>query len=202
MKHFLFAFAACSLLTAFSSSPALPQTTQQPSASTTGQNSAEKYFTNVELTNQDGQKMRLYSDILKGRVVVINSFFSTCQGACLPLIRNMRQLQDMLGDKVGKEVYLVSISVDPTVDTPARLKEFAKKFGSKPGWFFLSGDKANVEIALKKLGQYVEDKQDHSSIFIIGNEATGLWKKAFGLSKPDDLFKVVESVVNDKPSGG
>jgi protein SCO1/2 len=202
MRHSLFAFAASSLLLAFSSSPVLPQTSQQPSASATAQNSTEKYFTNIELTNQNGQKMRLYSDILKGRVVVIHSFFSTCQGICLPLIRNMRQLQDMLGDKVGKEVYLVSISVDPTIDTPERLKEFAKKFGSKPGWFFLSGDKANVDAALKKLGQYVEDKQDHTSIFIIGNEATGLWKKAYGLAKAEELFKVVESVVNDKPSGG
>ena len=202
MRQFLFAFAACSLLIAFSSSPVLPQTTQPPAASTTVQNSAEKYFTNVELTNQDGQKMRLYSDIIKGRVVVINTFFSTCQSACLPLVRNMRQLQDMLGDKVGKEVYFVSISVDPTMDTPERLKEFAKKIGSKPGWFFLSGEKANVDAALKKLGQYVEDKQAHTNIFIIGNEATGLWKKAFGLAKPDELFKVVESVVNDKASGG
>lgn len=202
MRHFLFMFAACSLFIAFSSSPVFPQTSQQPSASTTSQNAAEKYFTNVELTNQDGQKMRLYSDLIKGRVVVINSFFSTCQSACLPLIRNMGKLQDMLGDKVGKEVYLISISVDPTMDTPERLKEFARKNGSKPGWFFLSGDRANVEAALKKLGHYVDDKQDHLNIFIIGNEATGLWKKAFGLAKPEELFKVVESVVNDKPSGG
>jgi protein SCO1/2 len=202
MKRFLFAFAACSLLIAFSSSPVLPQSNQQPSASTSGQTAAERYFTNVELTNQDGQKMRLYSDLIKGRVVVINSFFSTCQGSCLPMTRNMAKLQDMLGDQVGKEVYLISISVDPMMDTPERLKAFAAKMGSKAGWFFLSGEKTNVEAALKKLGQYVEDKQDHLNIFIIGNERTGLWKKAFGLAKPDELFKVVESVVNDKPSGG
>jgi protein SCO1/2 len=107
----------------------------------------------------------------------------------------------MLGDRVGKDVYLISISVDPTTDTPERLKEFARKHGTKPGWFLLSGDKANVEVALKKLGQYVEDKQAHQNIFIIGNERTGLWKKAFGLAKPEELFKIVESVLNDKLSG-
>ena len=84
------------------------------------------------------------------------------------------------------------------MDTPQRLKEFAQKNGSKPGWFFLAGDKANVESALKKLGQYVDDKQNHLNIFIIGNERTGLWKKAFGLANPEELIKVVESVVNDK----
>ena len=174
------------------------QNGQQSSPSTTGQSAAEKYFTDVELTNQDGQKMRLYSDLLKGKVVVINSFFSTCQGSCLPLTRNMKKLQDALGDRVGKDVYLLSISVDPMMDTPQRLKEFAQKNGSKPGWFFLAGDKANVESALKKLGQYVDDKQNHLNIFIIGNERTGLWKKAFGLANPEELIKVVESVVNDK----
>ncbi len=172
---------------------------QQPQPST--QNSAEKYFTDIELTNQEGQKMRLYSDLLKDKVVVINSFFSTCQGSCLPLIRNMAKIQDSLGDRLGKDIYLISISVDPMMDTPQRLKEFAKKNGAKPGWFFLSGEKTNVDFALKKLGQYVDDKQDHLNIFIIGNNRTGLWKKAFGLAKSEELIKVVESVLNDKPAG-
>ena len=113
-------------------------------------------------------------------------------------MRNMQQLQERLGDRVGKDIYLISISVDPMMDTPERLSEFSKKMGSKPGWFFLSGDKANVEVALKKLGQFVEDKNDHLNIVIIGNERTGLWKKAFGLAKADELVKIVESVLNDK----
>ena len=71
------------------------------------------------LTNQNGEKMRLYSDLLKDRVVVIHSFFSTCPGSCVPLIRNMQKLQTALGDKVGKDVYLMSVSVDPMMDTPS-----------------------------------------------------------------------------------
>ena len=63
---------------------------------------------------------------------------------------------------------------------------------------FPTGDKANVDFTLKKLGQFVDDKQAHLNIFIIGNERTGLWKKAFGLAKSDELVKVVESVINDK----
>jgi len=204
MKRFLIPIAACGVLIALASFPATaqkpqqPPTPQKPPMSSDGQSPAQKYFSDIELTNQDGQKMRLYSDLLKGRVVVIHSFFSTCQTACLPLIQNMSKLQDMLGDKVGKDVYLISISVDPTMDTPQRLKDFATKKGAKPGWFFLSGEKANVDFALKKFGQYVEQKQDHQTIMIIGNEPTGLWKKAFGLAKPEELFAVVESVLNDK----
>jgi protein SCO1/2 len=180
---------------------------QQPSTATTAapaadQTAAQKYFTDVVLLNQDGEKMRLYSDLLKDKVVVIDFFFATCQGSCLPLNRNLQKLQEALGDHVGKDVHFISVSVDPTADTPARLKEYAKKLDARRGWYFLTGDKANVDFALRKLGGYVDDKQDHTNVFIIGNERTGLWKKAFGLAKSDDLLKVVESVLNDSPAGG
>ena len=162
---------------------------------------AHKYFTDVELVNQNGEKMRLYSDLLGGKVVIINSFFATCQGSCLPMNRNLEKLQEALGDHVGRDVHIISISVDPTVDTPANLKEYAKKLHARPGWYFLTGDKQNVDFALYKLGQFVSAKQDHLSIFIIGNERTGLWKKAFGLARADELLKIVESVLNDQPPG-
>jgi protein SCO1 len=176
-------------------------TIQQSGAATAEQSPAHKYFTDVELVNQNGEKMRFYSDLLKGKVVVINSFFATCQGVCLPLGRNLEKVQQALGEHVGKDVHIVSISVDPILDTPANLKEYAKKLHARPGWYFLTGDKQNVDFALNKLGQFVTDKQDHLNIFIIGNERTGLWKKAFGLAQSDELVKVVESVLNDRPAG-
>jgi protein SCO1/2 len=134
-------------------------------------------------------------------VVIINAFFATCQGSCLPMNRNLEKVQEALGERLGKDVSIISISVDPTVDTPISLKEYAKKLHAKPGWYFLTGDKKNVDFALHKLGQYVDDKNDHLNIFIIGNERTGLWKKAFGLARSDEIFKIVESVLNDQPTG-
>jgi protein SCO1/2 len=166
----------------------------------TDQKPAQQYFGDIELVNQDGAKMRLYSDLLKGKVVIINSFFATCQGSCLPMNRNLEKVQQAMGDHIGKDLFIISISVDPTVDTPASLKAYAKKLNAKPGWNFLTGDKQNIDYALHKLGQYVDNKQDHLNIFIIGNERTGLWKKAFGLAPSDELVKVVESVLNDKPA--
>lgn len=179
---------------------AAAQTTPTP-APATQPTGAEKYFTDVVLLNQDNEKMRLYSDLLKGKVVVINSFFATCQGSCLPMSRNMEKVQEALGDRLGKDVNIISISVDPGVDTPASLKQYAKKLHARPGWYFLTGDKKNVDLALYKLGQSVEQKENHLNIFIIGNERTGLWKKAFGLAPSDELMKVVESVLNDQPTG-
>ncbi len=205
-KWFL-ALAAATLFLTFGSSYLPASIVQAQSAQaqkgapeTTGETAAHKYFTDVQLVNQNGEKMRLYSDLLQGKVVVINSFFATCQGACLPLNRNLQKVQQALGERIGKDVNIISISVDPVVDTPASLKEYAKKLNTRPGWYFLTGEKENVDLALKKIGQFVDNKQDHLNIFIIGNERTGLWKKAFGLANSDELVKVVESVINDKPA--
>lgn len=162
------------------------------------QSAAQKYFSDVELVNQDGEKMRLYTDLLQGKTVIINSFFATCQGSCLPMMRNLEKVQEALGERLGKDARIISISVDPTVDSPASLKAYAKKLQAKPGWYFMTGDKESVEFALKKLGQFVDTKESHLNIFIIGNEKTGLWKKAFGLAKSEELVKVVDSVINDQ----
>jgi len=159
---------------------------------------AEKYFTDVELINQDGKKVRFYSDVLKGKTVVVNAFFTSCTSVCPPMNRNMEKIQEAFGDRIGRDVFLVSITVDPAVDTPVRLKEYAQKYHAGSGWVFLTGKKENLDWALYKLGQYVEKKDDHKTIFIIGNEPTGLWKKAFGMANVAELVQVVESVVNDK----
>jgi protein SCO1/2 len=179
------------------SKPGQPATVPAPSATASA---AQKYFTDVELINQNGERMRLYSDVLKNHVVVVNAFFATCQGSCLPMNRNLEKLQAAFKERMGKDLYIVSISVDPTVDTPQALKEYAKKLNAAPGRLFLTGKKENVDWALYKLGQYVEQREQHTNIFIIGNERTGLWKKAFGLAQADELVKIVESVINDQPA--
>jgi protein SCO1/2 len=170
---------------------------QQPAA-TDAASAAQKYFSDVELIDQDGKPHRFYSDLLKGKTVVVNAFFTTCTSVCPPMTRNLEKVQEALGERFGREVFFISISVDPEVDTPARLKDYAAKFHAKPGWMFLTGKKENVDWALYKLGQYVEDKNDHTTGIIIGNEATGLWKKALGIAPPADLIKVVASVADDK----
>jgi protein SCO1/2 len=182
---------------AVSSSGAHGQASSPPPASP-----ARSYFGDVKLVDQDGREMRLYTDLLQGQSVVIDVMFTSCTSACPAMSANFARLQEHLGDRLGKDVRLISISVDPVTDTPAKLKEYAARFHAKPGWYFLTGAKGNVEEALKKLGQYVEDKEDHLNLFLIGNERTGLWKKAFGLASPDQLFPIVDSVINDAGDQG
>lgn len=205
MNRVLLSLSICLLFAAVAAAqtkPAEPQDVHAghgPAATTNKQpGAAEKYFTDVELINQDGKKVRFYSDVLKGKTVVVNAFFTSCTSVCPRMNRNMEKIQEVLGERVGRDVFLVSLTVDPEVDTPARLKEYAQKFHAGPGWIFLTGKKENLDWALYKLGQYVEKKDDHKTIFIIGNEPTGLWKKAFGMANVVELVQVVESVVNDK----
>jgi protein SCO1/2 len=189
---------SCFAQTPAQKSPPPPHDHSQMAKTSEEGSPAQKYFTDVELLNQNGEKVRFYTDVLKGKTVIVNAFFTTCTSVCPPMNRNMEKIQEALGNRVGRDVFLISITVDPEADTPARLKEYAQKFHAGPGWLFLTGKKENLDWALYKLGQYVESKDDHKTIFIIGNEPTGLWKKAFGMANVNELVQVVESVVNDK----
>jgi len=166
------------------------------------ESAARKYFTDVVLMNQDGQEMRLFSDLIKGKTVIIIPFFTSCTGACPVMNQNLSKIQDWLGDRLGKDAYMISISVDPTTDTVPKLQEYARKFKARPGWYFLGGKPENVELALRKLGQFVKTREDHSNIMIIGNERTGLWRKAFSLAASESLIPLVKSVLNDKGAKG
>lgn len=177
---------------------ALPDTPVGPAADAPATSAAHRYFTDTELIDQDGRPQRLYRDLIQGRTVVVNTFFTTCTGICPPLSRRMEQIRERLGERVGKDVYLISISVDPERDSPPRLKEYARRYKATPGWFFLTGRKENVDFALRKLGQRVAAPEDHSSVLIIGNDRTELWKKAQGLAQEEDVLQVVESVANDR----
>lgn len=170
----------------------------QPKAAAPAETAAARYFPDVPLVNQDGKTVRFYSDLVRGRVVVIDSIYSDCGAACPLMAERFAKVQAALGDRVGRDVYLLSISVDPVTDTPEKLHAYARHVGAKPGWQFLTGDKANVDTVLKKLGQYVDAREAHSNLVIIGNEPTGLWKKAFGLAAPDEIVRIVESVANDR----
>ena len=92
----------------------------------------------------------------------------------------------------------MSITVDPKNDTPDKLGAYAKRFNAKRGWYFLSGDIANVETALRKLGKYVENREAHDTVLLIGNVSTRLWKKANGLAEADEIIEIVDSVIKDQ----
>jgi protein SCO1 len=159
---------------------------------------ASRRFSDVRLVDQDGLHRSVYPDLMADKTVVVHFFFSSCRGSCLSMLSTIAQLQAQFGDRLGKDLVLVSISVDPETDTPPRLKQTATAYSARPGWFLLTGTKDELEHALTKFGQTLGPRESHTNVFIIGNDATGLWKKALGVAPPAELIEVVQSVLDDK----
>src|SRR5215469_9382849 len=155
------------------------------------------YFPNVTLVTQDGKAVRFYDDLLRGRMVVINFIYTKCGDTCPLETAKLAQVQRLLGDRVGRDVFFYSISIDPERDTPQELKDYADKFHVKKGWLFLTGDKNDVELIRKKLGQAARPGENpltgHSTTLTLGNEATGQWMQDSALDDP----KYVAVMVGD-----
>lgn len=145
----------------------------------------------VLVYDQNGKSLNFYSDLIKGKTVAINFIFTTCTTICLPLTATMRQIQREMGARVGQDVLLVSISVDPLTDTPERLKSFAVKFAAGPGWAFVTGRKSEIDKLLRALGASVNDKNNHSPIILVGNEPTGYWTRTYGLAPASTIARLI-----------
>ncbi len=148
----------------------------------------------VPLLDQDGREVRLAPDVVGGRIVVVDFIFTTCTTVCPILSSKLARLQERLGPRLAEEVRLVSISIDPARDTPARLKAFAARFGAGPGWTWLTGDPAGVEKALRGLGAYSARPADHAPLVLVGDGRTGRWERHNGYPDPAALEARVEAL--------
>jgi protein SCO1 len=126
------------------------------------------YFTDADLTTQDGKKVRFYSDMLKGRTVVLNVTYTNCTEACPLITRQMLQVREELGKAFGTQVFFVTITSDPARDTPQALKAFAQKQSADvAGWSFLTGRKNDIDLILKRLGAFSENAEEHATVLYI-----------------------------------
>jgi cytochrome oxidase Cu insertion factor (SCO1/SenC/PrrC family) len=159
-------------------SPAILASTGSDAERLAAEEKARNYFTNLEVIDQDGRKLEFYDDILKGKIVVINFIFTNCQGACPLMTRHLTLVRDLLGPDAGGEIHFVSISIDPVRDTPAAMKEFAENHDADQDyWRFITGNPANLEAIVKRLGQYTDDVEAHSTLMLAANVRTAHWIK-------------------------
>lgn len=147
------------------------------------------YFPDAVLTSHQGKKLRFFSDLVQGKVVLINFIYTSCPDECGLETARLREVQRILADRVGKDVFLYSISIDPEHDTPEVLKDYARKFDVGPGWLFLTGKDDDITLLRKKLGLYTDPDQggklqDHNLSLIMGNQATGQWMKISPYENP------------------
>ncbi|MFL6337117.1 MAG: SCO family protein [Pyrinomonadaceae bacterium] len=146
----------------------------------------------VELVDQDGRAVHFYTDLVKGKVVAVNFIFTTCTTICPPLGATFARVQRELGERAGRDVRLISISVDPATDTPERLKAWGAKFHAAEGWTLLTGRKPQVDELLSALGAATASPQDHTPTVLIGNDANGQWTRTYGLARSAVLLGLID----------
>jgi len=152
----------------------------------------------IEVLDQNGRKIHFYTDLVKGQTVVINFIFTTCTTICPPLGATFARVQKELGDKVGRDVRFISISIDPATDTPERLKAWGAKFHAGEGWTFVTGNKPQVDELLRVLGASSARREDHSPTVLIGNDAHGTWTRTYGLANTGQLVQIINDIMVGK----
>ncbi|HKB12501.1 MAG TPA: SCO family protein [Vicinamibacterales bacterium] len=156
-----------------------------------------EYFTNVALTTHEGKTVRFFDDLIKGKIVAINLIYTTCQYACPLETARLAQVQRLLGDRMGRDVFFYSITIDPDHDTPAVLNEYARKYGAGPGWLFLTGSRSDIDALSRRLGLYApldpDDPDGHLPYLLVGNQATGQWMRNTAVDNPKFLARTIGS---------
>src|SRR5215470_17481312 len=140
------------------------------------------YFPNLPVVTQDGKTLKFYDDVIKGKIVLISFIYTNCPDICPLTTARIAQVEDKLGDMVGRDIFFISMTVDPERDTPERLKEFATAFDAGPGWLFLTGKPEDIRLINSKLGDKSRTLSEHRNEVVLGNDATGEWARntAFG----------------------
>lgn len=182
--------------------PVKPEAAPSPTPSPTPPGDAAVTFTsskipNARILDQNGRQLNFYNDLIRGKTVAINFIFTTCTTVCPPLTATFRKVQQTAAER-GLDIRLVSVSVDPVVDTPERLRAFAEKFKVDQGWTFVTGEKGEIDSLLQALGASVGNKNDHTPMILIGNDSVDYWTRAYGLSPPSRLLDLIADVATRK----
>jgi len=165
-----------------------------------------RYFPDVRLVTHRGKTVRLYEDLIRDKIVVLNFFYATCTGICIPVNANLARLQTILGKRMGRDIFICSFTLKPAEDTPQVLRHYARKIGARPGWQFVTGAPADLELVRRRLG-FTDpdpvrdaDKSNHIGMVRYGNEPLTLWSACPGLTSPEALARSILAVATPPPS--
>lgn len=154
-------------------------------------------FPNVTLYTHEGEAVKFYDDLIRDKVVAINMMYAQCAGICPKATANLVQVQEMLGERAGRDVFMYSITLQPDLDSPKGLKQYADRHGIKPGWKFLTGAPEDIELVRYRLGFFDREvaldsvKENHTGMVRIGNDALNRWSMAASLSDPQQIMATI-----------
>jgi protein SCO1/2 len=154
----------------------------------------ENYIPNLTVMTQNGKPVHFYDDLVKGKIVIISFIYTSCTDICPLTTARMAQLEEKLGDLVGRDVFMLSMTVDPERDTPERLKEYAERFQAGPGWSFVTGKPEDIRAINYKFGERSKVLSEHRNEIVLGNDATGEWQKDSVFGDIDRLVMTVRAL--------
>jgi len=173
-----------------------------PSPTVAADGPDRSHFPNIELITQDGKKVHFYDDLIKGKIVAIDLIYTHCKDMCPLETARLAQVQRLLGDRVGKDIFFYSISIDPERDTPAELAAFAEKYHAKPGWLFLTGKEEDIKLVTKKLGlsrnSDAANKDGHTASLMVGDVPAGQWMRNSAVDNPQFLATTIANFLGWK----
>ncbi|HEY7528645.1 MAG TPA: SCO family protein, partial [Candidatus Deferrimicrobiaceae bacterium] len=151
------------------------------------------------LTTHEGKQVRFYDDLVKDKTVLLNFFYTNCVGEnlCPMATANLVRVQRLLGKRVGRDIFMYSITLDPVHDTPKVLKRYARGFGVRPGWWFLTGKREDIEALRRNLGEVDLDpavdaqKSTHLGILRYGIEPLERWGGCPSLTRAREIARYV-----------
>ena len=162
------------------------------------QEHAQVKFADVPLLDQNGKTVHLEQDLVHNKIVVMSFIYTSCTTVCPVVSSIMGKVQKQLGARVGAEVQLVSISIDPQRDDPQRLNDYARTFQKGPGWSWLTGSPQSVDATLKGLGAYSGGFENYSPLILVGDGNNRFWTRYYGLTEPTELARAVERLRGER----
>jgi cytochrome oxidase Cu insertion factor (SCO1/SenC/PrrC family)/cytochrome c2 len=159
-----------------------------------GNRRGENYFPNLPVVTQDGKTLKFYDDVIKGKIVLISFIYTNCPDICPLTTARIAQVEEKLGDIIGRDIFLVSLTVDPERDSPEQLKSFAEAFGAGPGWLFLTGKPDDIRLINAAFGNKSQSLSEHRNEIVLGNDATGEWARNTVFGDLDRLIMDIRSM--------
>ena len=155
------------------------------------------YFPNSVVQTHDGRKLRFYDDVVKGKVIAFNMMYTSCAGICPGNTANLMRVQEALSERLGKDVFMYSLTLRAELDSPAALREYVDRYRIPKGWTFLTGQPAEIDVIRRKLGFFNDDPvidadlQQHTGMVRIGNEALDRWAMCPVLGSPKQIARAI-----------
>jgi len=155
---------------------------------------AKVVLRDAPLLDASAKRVRLANDVIGERIAVVNFVYTSCTTVCPVSSATFQKLQEKLGPRLGKEVVLVSITVDPLRDTPQKLREYAARYEAREGWAWLTGAKPDVDGVLRGLGAYAPRFEDHPAMVLVGDARGGPWTRFFGFPSVEELMARIDTM--------